>query len=52
MYQEIYSEIMKTFKDSDVYIPPHVECKQSEVQYFIYNDNQSNRNDLGKLCLT
>lgn len=52
MYQEIYSEMMKTFEENGIFIPQHVEYSQPEVKYFIYNDNQSNRSDLEKLCLT
>ena len=52
MYQEMYSEMMKTFEENGIFIPQHVEYSQPEVKYFIYNDNQSNRSDLEKLCLT
>ena len=52
MYQGIYSEMMKTFEENGIFIPQRVEYSQPEVKYFIYNDNQSNRSDLEKLCLS
>lgn len=52
MYQEAYSEMLKTFKENNIYIPESTSKQIQEPKYFIYNDNQTNGDTIARLCLT
>lgn len=52
MYQEAYSEMIKTFKENNVFIPNTQTQQGQEIRYFIYNDNQTSGDTIQKLCLT
>ena len=50
MSQDKLANILKDFKDANIYIPEMTNNQSKEVKYFIYNDNQTSGDVIAKLC--
>lgn len=50
MYQEAYSEMIKFFKEKNIFVPNSTSQEEQAIKYFVYNDNQTSGDTIAKLC--